>query len=899
MTIKVAFVSCKEQRTSAFLDRIDAIYPELPLWVVSEFPPPAGKWIPYKPNRSLRENYARLIASIRGAKVRLAAVILEPQSPYWPMRWMAFRLSPPGFIAFNESLDNFMLRPRCAGTIARHFGWRLKAFLRFQLRPGGTWYTWAWRLRHPKALRRPAVYRAALIAGWLASLIRRIVPARPDPPPKPRPSGISVVIPTRGGKDLLARILPGLLAQQPDEVIVVDNGSHDGTAAYLAATFPQVQVDVSVEPLPVGNALNRGVRAARYSHVCVLNNDMILEPDFLEPLRRAFDEVPQLFCATAQILFPEGMRRQETGKAVWWGRQDHRQDRDFPVRCIEPFAGEDKTYVLYGSGGCSMYDAAKYEQIGGFDEAIRPAYVEDLDLGWRGWQRNWPTVFVARARLIHFHRSTTTRHFKPEMLQSFVEFNFLRFLARHVTDPAVFRRLWRDAVKRLNLLAVDQPVFLGWAIEALAFAWKAARLYQSPPAPCWPEELILAIGSGAVAVFPGGMQSGKPRVMVVSPYIPFPLSHGGAVRIFNLMRCAAEDFDQVLVAFVDELMPAPAELLALCAEVVLVKRYPTHLFPDTGRPDVVEEYGSPVMHAALRQTVRKWQPQVAQLEFTQMAQYAADCAPARTVLVEHDITFDLQEQLLAQSEDWETRRQYQRWLRFEKAAWRRMDAVVVMSGKDRAAVGDPKAVCLANGVDLDRFRTGGRDPEPNRMLFIGSFAHLPNVLAMDFFLRECWPLLEDLQPVLHIIAGSRHRYFLDRYQDTVRLNIDQPGVQIEDFVADVRPAYERASVVIAPLVASAGTNIKIMEAMAMRKAVVSTPAGINGLALVHGRDVIVVESGAEMARAIRGLMENPSQRRQLEEQARQTVERDFDWRRIGRRQRELYEKLSRAEPGAR
>ncbi len=73
---------------------------------------------------------------------------------------------------------------------------------------------------------------------------------------------------------------------------------------------------------------------------------------------------------------------------------------------------------------------------------------------------------------------------------------------------------------------------------------------------------------------------------------------------------------------------------------------------------------------------------------------------------------------------------------------------------------------------------------------------------------------------------------------------------MEDFVADVRPAYQRAAVVIAPLVASAGTNIKIMEAMAMGKAIVSTPAGVNGLDLQAGKDVIVAATGEEMAAAI-------------------------------------------------
>ncbi|MDX1980992.1 MAG: glycosyltransferase [Bryobacteraceae bacterium] len=894
MRVKLAFVSCREQYTAGYLDRLRTLYPSLPLLVVSEFPPPDGQWIPFHPRRTFGENLARIRAALAGRRPRLCAVVLDAGAPYGSMRWMALLLSPAGFIAFNENLDNFMLRPGSAGTIARHLKWRLKGWVRFQIRPGGTLYTWAWRVRHPSALRRPLSYLAGRVAGAAGGLIRRVVPAKADPAPEALPEGISVVVPTRNGKDLVARLLPGVLPQLPpaSEVIVVDNGSDDGTAAFLAASFPAVKVEVSAEPLSFAAAVNRGIARAGYSHVCLLNNDMIVEADFFRALRRAFDQVPELFCATAQIFFPLGMRRQETGKAVWWSKEEKRGASDFPVRCVEPIEGEDLTYVLYGSGGCSMFPVARLRQMGGFDELLAPAYVEDLDLGWRGWQRNWPTVFVAGARVTHFHRSTTSRYYKPDLLQSFVEYNFLRFVARRVAAPDVFGAMWKDALDRLNRLAVEQPYFVKWPEAALGFAWKATRLLKPAPEPLWPERWILGIGSGAVAVFPGRAERGRARVLVVSPYLPFPLSHGGAVRMFNLMRAAAEGFDQVLVAFVDELAAPPAQLLDLCVEIVLVKRYGTHLFEDKGRPDVVEEFSSPAMEAALRQSVRKWRPGVAQLEFTQMAQYTGDCAPARTILVEHDVTYDLYQQLLDKGEDWETRRQLARWRRFEKQAWRDVDRVAVMSQRDAAEVEGqvgPKAVCLPNGVDLERFRPSGKEKEERgRLLFIGSFQHLPNMLAVEFFLRECWGRLAGCDPRLHLIAGNRHSYFAQRYAESVKLDLEQPGIEVEGFVADVRPAYERASIVLAPLVASAGTNIKIMEAMAMGKAVVSTPAGINGLDLAPGRDVVVATSGEQMVEEIKRLLEDGEERRRLGERARERVARDFGWEQIGRRQAELY-----------
>ncbi len=116
------------------------------------------------------------------------------------------------------------------------------------------------------------------------------------------PPGISVVVPSRNGKDLLARLLPGLLAQldpATSEVIVVDNGSEDGTAAFLEREFPQVAVQVSVQALAFSVAVNRGAARAKYSHLLLLNNDMVVERGFTEALRTAFEAVPDLFCATS------------------------------------------------------------------------------------------------------------------------------------------------------------------------------------------------------------------------------------------------------------------------------------------------------------------------------------------------------------------------------------------------------------------------------------------------------------------------------------------------------------------------------------------------------------------------------------------------------------------------
>jgi GT2 family glycosyltransferase/glycosyltransferase involved in cell wall biosynthesis len=857
--VKVAFASGTDELNRRLIAEMERLLPGLPLYVVSEFPPERGEWVPYHVNRGLRDNLARARAALRGRRIRLAGALLVPSVPYRRMRLMALLMSPLGFVAFNEELNHWMLRPRCVPVIVGHAWWRVKNAARWYRRQfprRREWPLWFW-------------YGAALAAGFLR--LARAAADRPDE--APLAPGLSVVIPSRNGLELLRAHLPAVVRDLPPgaEIIVVDNGSDDGTAEWLAASFPETAVESSALPLTFARAVNRGIRRARYARVMLLNNDMAVEPGFFEALEAAFEQVPDLFCATAQIRFPAGARREETGKAVMAADGP----RDFPVRCDEPLEGEDLSYVLYGSGGCSLYDTAKLRALGGMDPAYEPAYVEDLDLGFRAWQCGWPTVFVAGAVVEHQHRATTSRYFSEAALDRMLEVNYLRFLARAVAGRAVFRRLWRQAARRLLLLRKPEALR-----EAVALALAGGRAAGAAN-----EEEILGLGSGAVAVFPGRAPTGRPRVLVVSPYVPFPLSHGGAVRMYNLMRRAAADCDQVLVAFTETLGTPPREVLDICAEVVLVRRAGAHSLPSTDRPEVVEEFCSAAFRAALRQTVRKWRPHVAQLEFTQMAQYAGDCAPARTVLVEHDVTFDLYAQMLAQGEDWELRRQCERWRRFETAAWRAVDRVVVMSRQDADMVTAPGAVVLANGVDLERFRPAAREPEPRRLLFIGSFAHLPNLMALDYFLREVWPRLTGA--TLHVIAGARHEY----YRQRLAVDLEQAGVELEGFVADVRPAYERAAVVIAPLVASAGTNIKIMEAMAMGKAIVSTPAGINGLDLAPGEDVIVTETAAEMAAAITSLFDDAPRRRAIEAAARRRVERDFNWDEIARRQARLYHEL--------
>src|SRR5882762_4374352 len=242
---------------------MEKLYPELPLIVVSEFPPEHARWIPFPLSRGFRDNLALVRWHFRGKRVRLSAVILQPRMPYWRMRLIGFLLSPWNFVAFNEDFGHFMLRPRSLGTILRHCLWRTRNFFVWEFSPGGFVYTFLWRLVHPGAFRRPLLVllaRAAGLALAASKSARRLPRVVVN---ETFPKGISVVIPSRNGKGLLERLLPEVVRQTTGEVIVVDNGSDDGTADFLRASYPGVVLEVSVNPLSFARAVNAGIRKSR------------------------------------------------------------------------------------------------------------------------------------------------------------------------------------------------------------------------------------------------------------------------------------------------------------------------------------------------------------------------------------------------------------------------------------------------------------------------------------------------------------------------------------------------------------------------------------------------------------------------------------------------------------
>src|ERR1022692_4007889 len=202
------------------------------------------------------------------------------------------------------------------------------------------------------------------------------------------------------------------------------------------------------------------------------------------------------------------------------------------------------------------------------------------------------------------------------------------------------------------------------------------------------------------------------------------------------------------------------------------------------------------------------------------------------------------------------------------------DHVVAVSENDRAfflQYVDPSRVSvIPTGVDTEYFRPCPDPEQPDTMAFTGTMDWMPNEDGVAYFVDKILPLIRHEIPDAAFWAVGRRPP--RRIQALASGNVVVTGA-----VDDIRPYLGKAAVCVIPLRSGSGTRIKIFEAMAMGKAVISTTMGAEGLPVRHGENIVLADAPADFARQVVQLLRDPQRRAQLGRAARQLVEENYGW----------------------
>jgi sugar transferase (PEP-CTERM/EpsH1 system associated) len=394
------------------------------------------------------------------------------------------------------------------------------------------------------------------------------------------------------------------------------------------------------------------------------------------------------------------------------------------------------------------------------------------------------------------------------------------------------------------------------------------------------------------------------RILWLKSDLLLPLDKGGKLRTWHLMRHLARRHEITYLAFA-ELDTSRAEIEGM-KEVAARVETVTRTDPRKGSarfyldaaahlvdslPYAVGKYRSRSYRAKLEQLLEEGSFDLLVCDFLFPAVNLPDRLPCPSVMFTHNVESEIWRRHAETKSAWQKwlyTAQYRRMLRYEGRTLAKFDGILAVSDADvqtfarlyPGAMRRPVHV-VQTGVDTEYFspqspahsrQTSHQPPASSaRLVFTGSMDWLPNEDAMQFFVREILPLVRAQEPDVQLTIVGRAP------TPAVAKLAEDTAIRVTGRVDDVRPYMNEASVYIVPLRVGGGTRLKIFEAMAMGKAVVSTTVGAEGLPIQPGTHALVADEPHMFARAIVHLIRDVERRHQLERAARVLVSERYDW----------------------
>ena len=408
------------------------------------------------------------------------------------------------------------------------------------------------------------------------------------------------------------------------------------------------------------------------------------------------------------------------------------------------------------------------------------------------------------------------------------------------------------------------------------------------------------------------MSQERLSILYVSQMPASPPRFGAQARVHGLMTELARRHDLTAVMLADEefdIEECRLAMQAFCREVILIRN-------PYGRDGLAKRLLQlrslaslrsferlrvmvPAMQEALDQILRSRRFDIDNLEFTFLGHCNLRQAPSgerlpSLVVDSHNIDYDLARQYACAGGGLVRRcyagANWRKLRREELATYRDADGVYLCSAADERRLHDElPGVCTAvipNAVDIEYYQPRSTDPPPDgrTVVFFGLLSYVPNVDGVIHFARDIWPRIAEAHPEACCkIIGARPPPSL--------LELAGPRFELTGFVPDLRPHLAAAAAVVVPLRLGGGTRLKIVEGMAMGKAIVSTTLGAEGIEATPGRDLLIEDQPEAFADAVSRLLADPGMAARLGQAARRLAVERYAWSEAARALEGFYRQI--------
>ena len=669
---------------------------------------------------------------------------------------------------------------------------------------------------------------------------------------EPRRLIASIIIPVYNGLAYTKKCLQAIKENTPPdiyEIVVVDNGSTDGTSEYLSTVGTPVKVIKNEKNLGFTMACNQGANKAVGQYLVFLNNDTLPLKGWLSALLDTFKLSPDIGAVGGKLLYPD-MRLQEAGGIVFEDGHGWNFGRgDLPEKGIYNKVIE----VDYCSAAALAVRREVFFEVGGFDERYAPAYYEDTDLCFAIRQKGYRVLYQPAAEVIHFEGKTAG------------------------TDTC-------SGFKKYQV--INREKFLvKWASQLIA---QGPSPYRGAPAPFTADRrrrLAGYVHHNKTNTFePVETEDEGISFLIIDPFLPVYDQASRSFRLFQIVKILSANPHVHITYIARDGCHGGKYIHEL--ESMGVEVYHTD-------PEKLYSFG---VNAAqfppinLNYILSRRRYHYAILSFYDIAlQYLPEIrlySPQTFVLIDTvDIHFVREMREAELSGD---KKKLERALNTksnEIGIYQRADALITVTEEDARAIApylsDKPILVIPNIHPLEEETPTFQ--KRKGLIFVGNFKHPPNIDAVEFYLHEIHPLLrrKGVSMPVYIVGGGYPEELKNKWKHLHE-------VIFTGWVPDTKPYLAKSRISIAPLRFGAGMKGKIGEALSCGLPVVTTPIGAEGMALEHGENIFIADSADKFAELILELNKNEALWNKLSLNGKRFIEEHYSPQAVARKIYEIF-----------